>query len=82
MRYRLHAALTALAARDHHQAAITIAAGRTIDVIGKAEDERFCIIRVDGEELLAFESDIHERGTLLKEQPVLQRAKLKRASGQ
>jgi len=54
-----------LAYRDNHQAATTIPAGKTIDVIGPAEDDRFCVVNSDGEEFLVFESDLMDRGTLL-----------------
>jgi len=60
----LNAPLMVLAYRDNHQAAVTVPAGRTIDVLRQDQDERFCVIRVDGEEFLAFESDLLGRGPL------------------
>lgn len=65
MRYRVNAPLMVLAFRDNHQAATTIPAGRIIDVLGLAEDDRFSLIRVDGEEFHVFEGDLAERGTFL-----------------
>ena len=65
MRCRLSVSLMMLAYRDNHQAATTIPAGRTIDVLGPDRDDRFSVIRVDGEEFLAFGSDLLERGTVL-----------------
>ncbi len=62
---RLKAPLMALAYRDNHQAATTIPEGKTIDVIGEAEDDRFCVVNSEGEKFLVFESDLMERGTLL-----------------
>jgi hypothetical protein len=54
-----------LAFRDNHQAATTIPAGRTIEVLGLAEDDRFSVIRSEGEEFLVFETDLLERGSLV-----------------
>lgn len=65
MRCCLNAPLMVLAYGDNHQAATTIPAGRTIEVVGKAEDDRFYIVRLDEEEFLVFESDLPERGTSL-----------------
>lgn len=67
MRCRLNAPLLALAWRDNHRAAVTIPAGRIIDVLRHAEDERFSVVGFEGEELLALESDLLARGTLLKD---------------
>jgi len=65
MRCRLNAPLMVLAFRDNHQAATTIPAGQTIEVLGLAQDDRFSVIRSDGEEFLAFETDLTERGALM-----------------
>jgi hypothetical protein len=61
----LHAPLMVLAYRDNHQAATTIPAGRTIDIVGQAEDDRFSVVSSDGEEFLVFERDLQELATLL-----------------
>lgn len=84
MRCRLNAPLMALVSEDDHQAATTIPAGRTIEVLGPAEDDRFSRIRLEGQEFLVFESDLRERGTMLmnKEPRRLNKSGLKQASGQ
>lgn len=80
---RLNAPLMVLAYRDNHQAATTIPAGRTVDVLGPAEDDRFSVVNSEGEEFLVFEGDLLERGTLLgRKASVKEEAlKLKRAAG-
>jgi hypothetical protein len=83
MRCRLNAPLMVLAYRDNHQAATTVPAGQTVDVLGPDHDDRFSIISVDGEEFLAFEGDLLERGTLLmrKEAQLQGLHKVRRAAG-
>jgi len=83
MRCRLNAPLMVLAYRDNHRAATTIPAGKTIEVLGPDEDERFFLVSVEGEQFLAFESDLLQRGTMLmrKEDRELSK-KMTRASGQ
>jgi len=80
---RLNAPLMVLAFRDNHQAAITIPAGRTIDVIEQAEDDRFCVVNSEGQEFLAFQQDLLERGTLLMRKDIVtqQASRLRRAVG-
>jgi len=84
MRCRLNAPLMVLAYRDNHQAATTIPAGRTIDILGPDQDDRFSIIGVNGQKFLAFEDDVRERGTALirQEEETVELLKLKHASGQ
>ena len=76
MRCRLNAPLMVLAYRDNHQAATTIPAGKTIDVLDLDQDDRFSIVSVDGERFLAFETDLLERGTMLirNEHPKMRQA--------
>lgn len=50
--------LMVLAFKDNLDAAVTVPPGKVIEVMGPAEDDRFAIIRVDGEEFLVFESDL------------------------
>jgi len=82
MRRRLNAPLMVLAYRDNHQAATTVPAGRTIDILGQAEDDRFSVIRVDGEEFLVFESDLQDRESpFVRKKPTVQElTKVRRAS--
>jgi hypothetical protein len=54
-----------LAFRDNHQAAVTIPPGDTLEVIGPAQDDRFVIVSIKGEEFLVFESDIRKGGEFL-----------------
>jgi len=54
-----------LAFRDNHDVAVTIPAGATFDVVGPAQDDRFIIVNVQGEELLIFESDLEQRGEVV-----------------
>lgn len=61
MLHRLSRATMVLALRDNHQAAVTIPAGKIVDVAGSAEDDRFVIVTVDGEQFHAFASDLADR---------------------
>jgi hypothetical protein len=47
-----------LALNDNHEAAVPIPAGKVVDVVGSAEDDRFVVVSVDGEQFLAFASDL------------------------
>jgi hypothetical protein len=47
-----------LALKDNHQAAVTIPAGTLVDIAGSAEDDRFVILTVGGEQFHAFASDL------------------------
>jgi len=58
--YRLNAPTMVLALNDNHQAAVPIPAGKIVDVEGSTEDDRFVVVRVDGEQFLAFASDLCE----------------------
>jgi hypothetical protein len=68
-RYLASLPIMVLAFRDNHHAAVTISAGEVFEVIGPAPDDRFTVVKVAGEELLVFESDLKQRGKLIyKEQ--------------
>ena len=47
-----------LAYRNNHEAAVTIPAGKSIEIVGPAKDDRFVIVKADGEEFLVFETDL------------------------
>ena len=58
MEYFLTRPMMVLAFRDNHQAAVTLPAGKLIEVIGPVEDDdRFVRIRADGE-FHVFASDL------------------------
>jgi hypothetical protein len=59
--HRLKDALMVLAFRSNHQAAVTIPAGKIVEVAGSAEDDRFVVITVDGEQFHAFATDLVDR---------------------
>ena len=61
MRYQTQLPTIGLVPRDNHQAAITIPSGKILDVVGRAQDERFVIAEVDGQRLLVFETDLNSR---------------------
>lgn len=72
MRYQTHLPTIALAFKDNHQAAITIPAGKMVDLIGGAKDRRFVVVEVDGERLQVFETDLADR---CRAEPVPESAK-------
>ena len=53
-RYRTRLPILCLAFRDNHHAAVTIQSEKIIEVIGPAQDDRFVVIEVDGEQFLIF----------------------------
>jgi len=61
MRYQTHRPTIALALRDDHLAAVTIPAGKLMNIVGEGEDARFLVVEVDGEQLQIFESDLIDR---------------------
>jgi hypothetical protein len=61
MRYRLKRPIMVLAFKDNHQLAEALPAGKIVDVIGPAEDDRFVILSVDDEQFHAFASDLEAR---------------------
>jgi hypothetical protein len=54
-----------LTLRDNHHAAVTIPAGEVFEVVGPAEDDRFVVVDVRGEQFLVFECDLKDRGKLV-----------------
>lgn len=61
MRFQTHLPTIALACKSGHQAAVTIPAGKVMNIVGKGEDERFLVVEVDGEQFQIFESDLAGR---------------------
>jgi hypothetical protein len=64
MLYRASHPITVLAFRDNHQAAITVPPGDILEVIGPAQDDRFVIVSIKGEEFLVLQSDLMTGGEL------------------
>jgi hypothetical protein len=58
MLHCLHRPTIVLAMKHNHQAAVPIPAGTIVDVVGSAEDDRFVVVTVDGEQFHAFASDL------------------------
>ena len=54
---------------DNHQAAISIPAGKIIEVLGPATDDRFVTVSVDGNKFEVFRTDLAERCRTIQEQP-------------
>jgi hypothetical protein len=52
MLYRARHPIMVRAFRDNHQAAVTIPPGDTLELIGPAQDDRFVIVSIKGEEFL------------------------------
>lgn len=61
MLQRLTRPTMVLAMNGNHQAAVPIEAGKIVDVVGSAKDDRFVIVSVEGEQFLAFASDLADR---------------------
>ena len=64
MLYRASHTIMVLAFRDNHEAAITVPPGDVLEVISPAQDDRFVIVSIKGEEFLVLESDLRARGEL------------------
>ena len=65
MLYRASHSMMVLALRDNHHAAVTVLPGDILEVIGPAQDDRFVIVSINGEEFLVFEPDIRGGGEFL-----------------
>jgi hypothetical protein len=62
MKYLLTSPMMVLAFRDNHQAAVTISAGKCIEVVGPVEDDdRFLLITADDGQFHIFASDLAGR---------------------
>jgi hypothetical protein len=58
MLQRLARPTMVLAMDNKHEAAVLIPAGKVVDVVPSHEDDRFVVLSVDGEQFLAFASDV------------------------
>lgn len=65
MEWYTQSPLPVLAFKDNHSTALPVPPGKRIEVSECVEDDRFAIVRVDGEEFHAFIDDI-----LMQCQPV------------
>jgi hypothetical protein len=66
MPYRIDLPILGLISDDDaHPAAVTIPAGRIVDVIGPAKDRRFVVVGVDDERFQVFASDHADGGSIL-----------------
>ena len=64
MQYLLTLPMMVLAFKDNHQAAVTLPAGKLIDVVGPvADDDRFLLIRADDGQFHIFASDLADRAS-------------------
>lgn len=61
MLQKLNRELIVLGYHGNHLAAVGVPAGKVIEILGAAEDDRFVRVRVDGEVFEAFETDILDR---------------------
>lgn len=61
MSQQLTREMMVLGCTGNHHAAVSLPAGKTIEILGPAEDDRFVRIQVDGEQFEAFQTDIKER---------------------
>ena len=60
--YKVFLPIMVLAFRDGHQAAVTMQPGEILEVVGPAQDDRFVIVDIKGEQCLVFECDLKDRG--------------------
>ncbi len=70
IRYRVDRPMLCLAFRDNHHAAVTIQAGKVFEVVGPAQDDRFVIVDIGGEQFLVFCSDLTDYGKLVPDTKV------------
>lgn len=62
MQHCLNHSIMVLAFKDNHQLAVTVPAGKTIQVIGPVDDDnRFLVVDVDDEQFHIFASDLEDR---------------------
>jgi len=59
--YRATLPTMVLTLRDNHDFAVPIAAGEVFEVLGPAQDDRFAIVNVKGQEFLIFAVDLKGR---------------------
>jgi hypothetical protein len=69
-RYRCTGSIMVLAFKDNHEAAVRIQPGQIFELVGPAEDDRFVVVNVKGEEFLVFNSDLEGHGTMVPERNV------------
>jgi hypothetical protein len=62
MLFRASHAITVLAFGDNHQLAVSLPPGAILEVIRRAQDDRFVIVSIKDEEFLVLESDLRRRG--------------------
>lgn len=62
MTFRMHSPTLVLAVRNNRRVPVTVQAGKIVDVLGVADDDRFVIVSVDGEEFQMFATDLEDRG--------------------
>jgi hypothetical protein len=60
-RYRSKTPIVVLVFRDNHEAATILHANECIEVLGRAADHRFLIVRNQNREVLMFDSDVEDR---------------------
>ena len=56
-----------LAFRDNQGAALPIPAGAMFEMLGAAEDDRFDVVCVEGEEFLIFDTDLKQHAERIAE---------------
>lgn len=61
MPQKLTREMMVLGSAGNHHAAVTVPAGKMIEILGPAQDDRFVRIQVDGEQFEAFQTDVQER---------------------
>ena len=60
--YRATFPIMVLAFNDNHEAAVSIPPSVVFEVVGQAQDDRFAIVNVKGEEFLVFDTDLRRHG--------------------
>jgi len=70
--YCLNRPIMVLALKDNHNAAVPIPAGKIVQVTPSPDDDRFVIVKVDGQKFLAFASDFINKSQV--NQPLQQSA--------